>query len=135
MTNAEAAAAREKRSPVLLVVGVVWLPLVVNFVPWTYHIARQAIRGTQFTVDPWTLANPFLTVILVPTSLVVAWCRHGGVAAVLLVIPAAGWVLHQVFIQRLYLLQEPTPVLVRIQLLSLGTLLIIGAYAWRTLLR
>jgi len=136
MTRVGDAAVREKRSLVLLAVGMTWLPVVANFVPWTYYIARRTIQGTHFTVDGWTLANPFLTVIMIPTGLALAACRRSGLAAVFLVIPAGGWTLHEVFMQHLFLLQEPNPKLVGIQILSASTLLLVGAYAaWRTIRR
>jgi hypothetical protein len=125
---------RDKRSVLLFVVAMAWLPVVARYVPWTYHIAREAIRGTELTVDRWTLTNPFLTVLLVPASVALNICRRGGAAAVFLLIPAAGWVLHEVFVQHLHLLQEPIPPLVGIQLRSLATLVIVGGHAvWHSI--
>jgi hypothetical protein len=128
-------ATRERRSIVLVALAAAWLFAAAQWVPWTLQIVTAARHGREFTVDWWTLLNPFLTVGLVPLSVVFLWRGNQAVAALLLTIPAASWLLYEILVQELFLFDEPVPRIVAVFVLSVTTVLVVGAYAVRRILR
>ena len=74
-------------------VSIGWLVLAAYYVPWTYAIARMAASGTHFTVDPWTLATPFVILGIGSVGALAAWRTRDLVGRVLLLFVASNWLL------------------------------------------
>jgi hypothetical protein len=126
----------QRRSRLLLVLAVGWLVVASKYVPWCYSIARMAAGGTSFTVGGWTLVTPFVNVVLAPIATFLAWQRRNVASWLMLLVIAANWCLWEIFALGPVAFLDPAPQTVAILVLSLISILSLGAYAvWQAVKR
>ncbi len=70
-----------------------WLIVAAYYLPWTYVMGRKILSGTGFTVDRWTIATPFVILVVAPSAAVALWCKRDVIGRSLLVVVAINWLL------------------------------------------
>jgi hypothetical protein len=104
-----------------------WFLVALSYIPWVWSISGMAYHRADFTVDRWTLATPFLTVLVVPIGALAIWLTRDTLGAILIAVVAANEFLWQVVGCRMIVVREPMPFSVFLSLLSVLSLVVVGA--------
>ncbi len=101
---------RGRHSPESLrCVAAMWLLLAVTYIPWMVGIVSMARHGAQFSVGLWTLATPFVIVLVAPISALLVFRKRTVSGGVLLAVVATDRILYEGVSQRFLSLREGYP--------------------------
>lgn len=74
-------------------IGIAWLIVAASYLRWAVAIGRMIFSRTQFTVDAWTLATPFVILVLAPVGAFLAWRKKDLLGRMLLIVVSINWLL------------------------------------------
>jgi len=119
--------------PVRVVLGVItaaWLLVALRDAPAVFANAPRLLGNLHSLNQWWTILNSFLAVGLPPIAATLWWFRREALAAFVLAIVGASWILWEIIDQQLLILKAPWCELagVDLELLSLLTLIAVGGY-------